>query len=88
MARKEDERSEWTKRDRKIVLRKFLKYILKLDVADEIKVKTIRNGEKLPEEILTEEEIKKIRWQHTRHEIRLSSSHYMRAGVESGSFSP
>ncbi|MHC1566907.1 MAG: hypothetical protein ACXQTD_04105 [Candidatus Syntropharchaeia archaeon] len=60
MARKEDERSEWTKRDRKIVLRKFLKYILKLDVADEIKVKTIRNGEKLPEEILTEEEIKKI----------------------------
>ena len=69
-------------------MRKFLKYILKLDVADEIKVKTIRNGEKLPEEILTEEGIKKIGGQHTRHEIRLLSSHYMRAVVESGSFFP
>ena len=55
--------SEWTKHDYKVVLKKFFRWLRGTEeYPDEvkwIKAKSVRNNQ-LPEEILTEEEIKKI----------------------------
>lgn len=46
--------------DLKIILRKFLRFLGKDSLVSSWRIKSISNNAKLPEEILTEEEIKKI----------------------------
>jgi len=56
--------SEWTKHEYKVVIRRFYKWLRNLeDYPSEVKwIKTTlkKSNEKLPEEVLTEEEIKKL----------------------------
>ncbi len=51
--------AEWTKHDLKIILKKYLHWLDKGDIISWLKVKTVKNG-KLPEEVLTEEDIKAL----------------------------
>ncbi|RJS73468.1 MAG: hypothetical protein CW694_00480 [Candidatus Syntrophoarchaeum sp. WYZ-LMO15] len=50
--------SEWSKHDKKVILRKYLRFIGKGDLVEDLRIKPVRTGSKLPDEILTEEEIK------------------------------
>ncbi|OFV67926.1 MAG: integrase family protein [Candidatus Syntrophoarchaeum caldarius] len=50
--------SEWSKHDRKVILRKYLRFIGKDDLVKDLKIKPVKNNSKLPDEILTEDEIK------------------------------
>ncbi len=49
--------AEWTKHDLKIILKKYLQWLGRKDVIGWLKVKSVKSG-KLPEEVLTEEDIK------------------------------
>jgi integrase/recombinase XerD len=51
--------SEWTKHDLKIIIKKYLKWLGKDNVISWLKVKSVKNGT-MPEEVLSEEEIKDI----------------------------
>lgn len=51
--------SEWTKHDLKIIIKKYLKWLGKDNVINWLKVKSVKNGT-MPEEVLSEEEIKDI----------------------------
>lgn len=51
--------SDWTKRDLKEVLRRYMRWLGKAELIDWMKIKQPKNGT-LPEEVLTEEEIKAI----------------------------
>ncbi|MCX9012346.1 MAG: site-specific integrase [Candidatus Methanoperedens sp.] len=53
------EYAEWTKHDLKIILKKYLHWLDRGDMISWLKVKTIKNR-KLPEEVLTEEDIKAL----------------------------
>jgi site-specific recombinase XerD len=50
--------SDWTKHDLKIFLRKYIKWLGNDVAVDWLKVKPVKNG-KMPEEVLTEEDIKR-----------------------------
>ena len=50
---------EWTKHDQKVILRKYMRWLGKGETVEWIKVARPKNGT-LPEEVLTEEEIKAI----------------------------
>jgi len=54
--------AEWTKHDLKVILRKFLVATGKGSEIAWLKIKTVKNG-KLPEDILTEEDIKDLQTQ-------------------------
>lgn len=49
--------AEWTKHDFKVILRKYLYWLGRKGIISWLKIKTVKNG-KLPEEVLTEDEIK------------------------------
>lgn len=51
--------AEWTKHDLKVILRKYLHWLGRNDVISWLKIKPAKNG-KLPEEVLTEDDIKVI----------------------------
>ncbi len=51
--------AEWTKHDLKIIIKKYLKWLGKDNIISWLKVKSVKNGI-LPEEVMTEEEIKAI----------------------------
>jgi integrase/recombinase XerD len=51
--------AEWTKHDLKIILKKYLKWLGKDKVICWLKVRSVKKG-KLPEEVLTEEDVKAI----------------------------
>ena len=51
------EYSDWTKHDLKIILKKYLQWLEKEDTITWLKIKPVKSG-KLPEEILTEDDIK------------------------------
>ncbi len=51
------EYSDWTKRDFRIILRKYLRFIGKEEIANKIKLRNVKSN-KQPQEILTEEDIK------------------------------
>jgi integrase len=51
--------SNWTKHDYKVVLRKYMRFIGKREAISWLKVKSVKNG-RFPQEILTEEEVKKL----------------------------
>lgn len=51
--------AEWTKHDLKVILKKYLKWLGKDNAIGWMKIKSVKNG-KLPEEVLTEEDIKAI----------------------------
>jgi integrase/recombinase XerD len=51
--------SAWTKHDYKLALRKYLVFLGKQDLADQIKLKPV-HGEKLPEELLTPEDVREL----------------------------
>jgi site-specific recombinase XerD len=51
--------SGWTKHDHKVILRRYMRWLGKGEAVDWIKVKQPKNGT-TPEEVLTEEDIKKL----------------------------
>lgn len=51
--------SNWTKHDLKIIIKKYLKWLGKDNVINWLKVKSVKNGT-MPDEVLSEEEIKDI----------------------------
>lgn len=51
--------AEWTKHDLKVILRKYLQWAGREDVINWLKIKKVKNR-KLPEEVLTEDDIKAI----------------------------
>lgn len=54
------DRSEWTKHDYKISIRKFFRWMGKDDLVSWINVQIRHNTQKLPEELLSEPEIKRL----------------------------
>lgn len=54
------DRSEWTKHDYKISIRKFFRWMGKDDLVSWINVQMRHNTQKLPEELLSEQEIKRL----------------------------
>lgn len=51
--------SAWTKHDYKLALRKYLAFLGKDDLADEIRLTSV-HGEKLPEELLTPDDVREL----------------------------
>lgn len=54
------DRSDWTKHDYKITIRKFFRWVGKDELVSWISVRMRHNTQKLPEELLSEAEIKKL----------------------------
>ena len=52
--------SEWTKKDYKVALKKFFRFLGKEELVKDIKTTMKNNRKKLPEELLTRTEIKKM----------------------------
>lgn len=66
--------SEWTKKDYCVVLKRFLNFIGKEELAEDIKTTVKKNKRKLPKIILSKEEIKRIieSAEHPRNKAMLS----------------
>jgi integrase/ribosomal protein S27AE len=54
-----DDYKPWYKHDIKVILRRYMRWLGKAETVDWLKIKTPKNGT-LPEEVLTEEEIKRL----------------------------
>jgi site-specific recombinase XerD len=51
--------SDWTKHDHKVILRKYMRWLGKEDTVNWMKIRQPKNGQ-LPQEILTEEDVRKL----------------------------